>query len=32
MDLSTKAMLAAIHISLWTARKHDRKVSREVRV
>jgi len=23
-------MLAAIHISLWTARKHDRKVSREV--
>jgi hypothetical protein len=30
MDLSTKAMLAAIHISLWTARKHDRKVSREV--
>lgn len=25
-----KAMLAAVHISVWTAVKHDRKVSREV--
>ena len=30
MDLSTKAMLAAVHISLWAARKHDRKASRDV--
>src|SRR5215469_18779506 len=25
-----RAMLAAVHISIWTAVKHDRKVSREV--
>lgn len=28
--IAGKAMLAAIHISQWTARKHDRSVSREV--
>ena len=28
--ITEKAMLAAIHISVWTAVKHDRKVSREV--
>jgi len=25
-----RALLAAIHISIWTAVKHDRKISREV--
>jgi hypothetical protein len=28
--ITERAMLAAIHISLWTAVKHDRKVSRQV--
>jgi hypothetical protein len=28
--ITERAMLAAIHISIWTAIKHDRKVSREV--
>jgi hypothetical protein len=28
--ITERAMLAAIHISVWTAIKHDRKVSREV--
>ena len=28
--ITEKAMLAAVHISIWTAVKHDRKVSREV--
>jgi hypothetical protein len=28
--ITERAMLAAIHISIWTAVKHDRKVSREV--
>jgi hypothetical protein len=28
--ITQKAMLAAVHISIWTATKHDRKVSREV--
>ena len=28
--ITHKAMLAAVHISVWTATKHDRKVSREV--
>ena len=28
--ISERAMLAAVHISIWTAIKHDRKVSREV--
>jgi hypothetical protein len=28
--ITEKAMLAAVHISAWTAVKHDRKVSREV--
>jgi hypothetical protein len=28
--ITERAMLAAIHISIWTATKHDRKVSREV--
>jgi len=28
--ITEKAMLAAVHISVWTAVKHDRKVSREV--
>ena len=28
--ISEKAMLAAVHISIWTAVKHDRKVSRDV--
>lgn len=28
--ITEKAMLAAVHISIWTATKHDRKVSREV--
>jgi hypothetical protein len=28
--ITQKAMLAAVHISIWTAIKHDRKVSRDV--
>lgn len=28
--ITEKAMLAAVHISVWTAVKHDRKVSRQV--
>jgi hypothetical protein len=28
--ITERAMLAAIHISIWTAVKHDRKVSQEV--
>ena len=28
--ITEKAMLVAVHISVWTAVKHDRKVSREV--
>jgi hypothetical protein len=28
--ITHKAMLAAVHISIWTATKHDRKVSRDV--
>jgi hypothetical protein len=28
--INEKAMLAAVHISIWTAVKHDRKVSRDV--
>ena len=28
--ITERAMLAAVHISIWTAIKHDRKVSREV--
>lgn len=28
--ITQRAMLAAVHISIWTATKHDRKVSREV--
>jgi hypothetical protein len=28
--ITQKAMLAAVHISIWTATKHDRKVSRDV--
>ena len=28
--ITEKAMLAAVHISVWTAVKHDRKVSRDV--
>ena len=28
--ITDKAMLAAVHISIWTAVKHDRKVSRDV--
>ena len=28
--ITERAMLAAIHISVWTAIKHDRKISREV--
>src|SRR5215469_9128451 len=28
--ITEKAMLATVHISVWTAVKHDRKVSREV--
>ena len=28
--IAEKAMLVAVHISQWTARKHDRSVSREV--
>jgi hypothetical protein len=29
-DLTQKAMLVSLHISCWTARKHDKQVSREV--
>lgn len=29
-DITEKAMLASLHISQWAARKHDKKVSREV--
>jgi hypothetical protein len=28
--ITERAMLAAVHISIWTAVKHDSKVSREV--
>jgi len=28
--ITQRAMLAAVHISIWTAIKHDRKVSRDV--
>jgi hypothetical protein len=28
--ITHKAMLAAVHISIWTATKHDRKVSHEI--
>src|ERR1700721_241668 len=28
--ITERAMLAAVHISIWTAAKHDRKVSRDV--
>jgi hypothetical protein len=28
--ITERAMLAAVHISIWTAVKHDRKISREV--
>jgi hypothetical protein len=28
--ITQRAMLAAVHISIWTATKHDRKVSRDV--
>jgi hypothetical protein len=28
--ITERAMLAAVHISVWTAVKHDRKVSRKV--
>ena len=28
--ITERAMLAAIHISIWTAVKHDRKISRDV--
>jgi hypothetical protein len=28
--ITNRAMLAAVHISIWTATKHDRKVSRDV--
>jgi hypothetical protein len=28
--ITERAMLAAVHISIWTAAKHDRKVSRQV--
>jgi hypothetical protein len=29
-DITEKAMLASLHISCWSARKHDKKVSQEV--
>ena len=29
-DITAKAMLASLHISQWTTRKHDKRVSREV--
>jgi hypothetical protein len=28
--ITERAMLAAVHISIWTAVKHDRKISRDV--
>ncbi len=28
--ISEKAMLATVHLSVWTARKHDRTISKEV--
>jgi hypothetical protein len=28
--ITERAMLAAVHISIWTAIKHDRKISREI--
>ena len=28
--ITERAMLAAVHISIWTAIKHDRKISRDV--
>src|ERR1700747_1073928 len=28
--ITERAMLAAVHVSIWTAVKHDRKVSRDV--
>ena len=28
--ITERAMLVAVHISVWTAVKHDRKVSRKV--
>lgn len=28
--ITERAMLAAVHVSIWTAAKHDRKVSRDV--
>jgi len=28
--ITNRAMLAAVHISVWTATKHDRRVSRAV--
>ena len=28
--ITERAMLAAVHISIWTAVKHDRKVSRDI--
>ena len=28
--ITERAMLAAVHISIWTAMKHDRKISRDV--
>ena len=28
--ITERAMLAAVHISIWTAVKHDRKISREI--
>jgi len=30
MDISTRAVLVELHISIWQARKHDRKVSQDV--
>jgi len=28
--ITERAMLAAVHISIWTAIKHDRRISRDV--
>jgi len=28
--ITERAMLAAVHISFWTAIKHDRKISRDI--
>jgi len=30
MSLDQRAMISALHISIWTAVKHDRKVSNDV--